>query len=330
MTHMVGFCSKLLIGLSGVLYLIAMMPIAVSQNPTIIADFSRQSTTSVKPELVYVPVVVTDDVGNFVSGLHQENFRIEENGKAQPITLFLPEGTPVTVGLLVDHSSSMRNKLADVSMAVYAFAKSSKPEDQMFVVDFNDEVSIEAPGGHAFTNDPQELERAIAAVSARGQTALYDAVIAGLDRLTLGHTSKKALVIITDGGDNASHHEYADVLTAARQSGAVIYAITLAGDPSEEENPKLLERLCRDTGGISFMPQMRETVTDPSARIARDLREQYTLAYVPQKDPDNSSFRTMHVRVTAPGEGKIHVRSRAGYSLGNNKYFVRDQGEETP
>jgi Ca-activated chloride channel family protein len=322
---------RLMLAVAGTaLYLVTTTANVIAQTSTTLPDPNSQPTITVKAELVLVPVIVTDRVGNFVSGLHRESFRVYENGEPQRVTLFMPEDTPVTVGLLVDHSSSMRNKLADVSMAIYAFAKSSKAEDQMFVVDFNDEVSIEAPGGHAFTNDPQELEQAIAAVSARGQTALYDAVIAGLDRLTLGHTSKKALVIITDGGDNASHHEYADVLKAARQSGAVIYSITLVGDPSEEENPKLLERLCGDTGGISFTPQKRETVTDLSTRIARDLREQYTLAYVPQKDPDNSSFRTIQVRVTAHGEGKIHVRSRAGYSPRSDKYFAHDQGGETP
>ncbi len=286
------------------------------------------ATIVVSTQLVVLPVSVTDRKGEFVPGLGQEHFRVYEDGRLQQVTLFVPEDTPVTVGLVVDHSGSMRRKLPEVSAAVSAFAQSSKPQDEMFVVDFNDQVSIEVGGGHPFTSDPKDLQRALAEVSARGETALYDAILVGLNHLELGHTGKKALIVISDGGDNASHHKYSQMLAVARQSEAVIYSIVLIGDSSEEENPRLLERLCRDTGGIAFFPRTGEPIVDISTRIARDLREQYTLGYVPLKKINDGSFRRIQVQVTAPGRGKLHVRTRSGYSAVSEKHSSAEGGGE--
>lgn len=139
-----------------------------------------------------------------------------EDGRPQSITLFRQEDIPVTVGLVVDHSRSMGPKLPDVATAVSTFAQSSNPDDQMFVVDFSDNVSLELPSGKPFTSNPRELAQAVSAVSARGMTALYDAVAEGLKHLELGHSDEKALIIVSDGGDNASGRKYADVLALAR------------------------------------------------------------------------------------------------------------------
>ena len=261
--------------------------------------------------LVVLPVRVTGANGDFVSGLKQEQFRVYENGREQPITLFRQEDTPVTVGLVVDHSRSMGMKLPGVSAAVSAFAQSSNSDDEMFVVDFSDSVSVELPGGKPFTSNPRELAQAVSAVSARGMTALYDAVAEGLNHLQLGRWDKRALIIVSDGGDNASGRKYADILDLAHRSQAVIYAIGLVG-ASEEENPSVLRRLCKDTGGLSFFPEEGQSVSDISAIIARDLREQYTVAFTPEKRSDNP-YRKIHVEVKAPGRGKLQVRTRAGY-----------------
>jgi Ca-activated chloride channel homolog len=270
-----------------------------------------QGTISVETTLVVLPVRVTGANGDFVSGLAQEQFRVYEDGRRQPITLFRQEDTPVTVGLVVDHSRSMGPKLPGVSAAVSAFALSSNPDDEMFVVDFSDSVSVELPGGKPFTSNPRELAQAVSAVSARGMTALYDAVAEGLNHLQLGRWDKKALIIVSDGGDNASGRKYADVLELARRSQAVIYAIGLVG-ASEEENPSVLRRLCKDTGGLAFFPAEGQSVSDISAIIAHDLREQYTLGFTPEKK-NGDSFRKIHVEVTAPGRGKLRVQTRAGY-----------------
>jgi Ca-activated chloride channel family protein len=283
------------------------------------AGVDAQTKIAVSANLVLLPVNVTDARGTFVSGLKLEDFRVFEDGQLQKLTVFEERDTPVTVGLIVDHSRSMGAKIPDVVAAVTSFAHSSNPQDEMFVVDFNDNVSIELMKGKAFSNDAKELEEALTAVSARGRTALYDAVSEGLHHLQYGHLQKKALIIISDGGDNASHLKYSQVLAQARQSQSLIYSIALVGSDLEEENPGLLRRLSKDTGGIAYFPHEGESVANVSAEIARDLREQYTLGYAPQNMKSADAFRKIEVKVTAPGHGKLRVRTRQGYSLAAEK-----------
>jgi Ca-activated chloride channel family protein len=232
----------------------------------------------------------------------------------------------VTVGLVVDHSRSMGMKLPGVSAAVSSFAQSSDPDDEMFVVDFSDNVSVELPGGKPFTSNPRELAQAVSAVSARGMTALYDAVAEGLNHMQLGRWDKKALIIVSDGGDNASGRKYAEVLEMAHRSQAVIYAIGLVG-AAEEENPGVLKRLCKDTGGLAFFPGEGQSVSEISAIIARDLREQYTLAFTPEKRNGNP-YRKIQVQVRAPGRGKLQVRTRAGYYAAPQKQTAAEASKD--
>jgi VWFA-related protein len=278
------------------------------------ATVGGQANIAVVANLVLLPVKVTNARGTSVSGLKPQDFRVYEDGKLQNLTVFEQGDTPVTVGLIVDHSRSMGSKLPGVVIAVSFFAHSSNPQDEMFVVDFNDDVSIELMKGKPFSSDAHDLEEALTAVSARGRTALYDAVSEGLNHLQYGHWGKKALIVISDGGDNASHLKYSQVLAKARQSQALIYSIGLLGAEEEEENPKALQRLCKDTGGVAFFPGPKDRVADISREIARDLREQYTLGYVPQNINGTGSFRKIEVKVTAPDHGKLHVRTRAGFS----------------
>lgn len=275
-----------------------------------------RSAISVSTDLVVLPVNVTDGHGNFLPGLAAQDFQVFEDKRLQNISFFEQQDAPVSVGLLVDHSGSMAPKLAEVAAAVSAFAHSSNPQDEMFVVDFSDDVSVELLRGKPFTSDPGELARAVSMVSATGQTALYDAVAEGFVHLKLGQSEKKALIVVSDGGDNVSRHSFSQVLAMARSSHAVIYAVGLVGEYGEEENPRVLERLCKDTGGIAFFPRHGESIADVSGRIARDLREQYVLGYIPDKRRDAGAYRTIEVKVSAPGRGKIHVRTRPGYTLG--------------
>jgi Ca-activated chloride channel family protein len=247
----------------------------------------------------------------------------------QKLTVFEERDIPVTIGLIVDHSRSMGPKIPEVVAAVASFAHSSNPQDEMFVVDFNDDVSIELMKGKAFSNDPKELEEALRAVSARGRTALYDAVSEGLHHLQYGHLDKKALIIVSDGGDNASHLKYAQVLAQARQSQALIYSIGLIGSNDGEENPGLLRRLCKDTGGISYFPREGESAADVAKEIARDLREQYTLGYAPQSSKLADAFRKIEVKVTGPGNGRLRVRTRQGYSPAAAKQAAAQPGSGT-
>ncbi len=274
---------------------------------------NAQPQIKVAVNLVLLPVRVTDTRGSFVPGLKMEDFRVFEEGQLQKLTVFEDGDNPVTVGLVVDHSRSMGSKLSNVGSAILSFAHSSNPLDEMFVVDFNDNVSIELMGGKPFSNDSNELEQALTAVSAQGQTALYDAVSQALTHLKSGHLGKKALIIISDGGDNASHIKYSAVLAQARQSQAAIYSIALVGSPGEDENPGILRRLCRDTGGVAYFPGPGESVADVSKAIARDLREQYTLGYVPNGSVHANSYRKLDVKVVATAHGRLRVRTRPGY-----------------
>lgn len=290
-------------------------PDAGSQNR---ASSPAQSTTgaapaiSVSTELVVLPVRVTDSKGNVLLGLSRENFQVYEDGRLQNITMFQQRDAPVSVGLVVDHSRSMASKLPEVADAVSSFARSSNPHDEMFVVDFNDDVTVELMGGKAFTNDPQELALAVSSVRARGQTALYDAVAEGLLHLQLGRSDKKALIVVSDGGDNASREKFSQILALAQQSQVLIYSIGLIGDDGEVA-PGVLRRLSKVTGGIAYFPDRTNSVTSISGQIARDLREQYTLGFAPEKTNQAHAFRKIEVKVAAPGRGKILVQTRSGY-----------------
>lgn len=298
--------------------------------PAFVTGTGEQARISVTTELVVIPVSVTDANGNFVSDLQMENFRVLEDGRRQKITLFADENNPVTVGLLVDRSRSMGPKLPAVAEAVFAFAHSSNDDDEMFIVDFSDNASVERIAGKEFVNDPKELEKAVASVTASGQTALYDAIAQGLDRLRQGHQDKKALVIVSDGGDNASTHRFSDVLDLARKSQAVIYAIGLVGESGQEEDPAVLRKLCRETGGIAFFPRPQESVAEVSKKIARDLREQYTLGYAPQENDHRGKYRKLVVHVSVPGRSKLQIRTRAGYSVEPDKPVEAEPARSEP
>jgi Ca-activated chloride channel family protein len=268
---------------------------------------------SVQTELVVLPVNVTDTNGNAVLELRERNFRVYEDGRLQKIELFQQGDTPITVGLIVDHSRSMGSQLPEVADAVAFFARSGNPRDEMFVVDFNDEVSVELLNGKPFTDDPKELAKAVSAVRARGRTALYDAVAEGLLHLQLGHYPRKALIIISDGGDNASAQKLSQVLKLAQKSQVVIYSIGLIGEDGEVD-PTVLRHFAKATGGVAYFPDSKSTVGNISTQIARDLREQYTLGFAPEKANDAQAFRKIEVKVSAPGRGKLRARTRTGYS----------------
>jgi VWFA-related protein len=274
----------------------------------------------VTSELVILPVNVTNGKGTFVSGLHEDNFRVYEDNQLQTLSLFQQEDTPVTVGLIVDHSASMESQLPNVITAVSAFVHSGNPEDEMFVVDFSDNVTVEPfDDGKLFTNDPVELGKAVEALSAHGRTALYDAVTEGLIRLKQGHMQRKALIIVSDGQDNGSTYKYSQVMKLARESQVMIYSIVLVDEFVKEQHPKVLQQLSKDTGGVALSPRSQQSVIDFSAQIAHDLREQYVLGFVPEKHTSGNLFRKLQVQVTTPEKSKLHVRTRAGYYLASDR-----------
>jgi VWFA-related protein len=262
--------------------------------------------------LVVLPIAVHDRQGRYVSGLHEQDFEVYEDRIAQRIKLFRHEDIPVIAGLLIDHSGSMRTKLAQVTAGARAFVQFSNPRDQMFVVNFNEKVSLGLPQGMPFSANVNELGWAIWKAPAEGETALYDAIIESLQRLHTGSRDKKVLIVISDGADNASAHRLAQVLELAEQSSAIIYAVGLFEPDDRDANPKVLSRLAKATGGEAFFPNQLSAVVEISESIAHDIRNQYTIGYSSDA-ARNGVYRAVRVVARAPGQGKLAVRTRAGY-----------------
>jgi Ca-activated chloride channel homolog len=271
------------------------------------------ATFSTNVDLVVLHATVRDRKGGFVSGLRQENFQVFEDGKSQTIRLFQHEDVPVAVGLVVDNSSSMRSKRKDVTAAALAFVRSSNPHDEMFIVNFNERVSFGLPNTELFSASPAELEAALNGVPANGKTALYDAIYAGLDHLKKATLDKKVLIVISDGGDNASHRTLTQIFDASGRSDAIIYTIGLFDENDEDSNPGVLKKIARATGGEAFLPMKTSAVVEICERIAADIRNQYTIGYSPSNQSFDSAYRTIRVLATGPHGQKYLVRTREGY-----------------
>src|SRR6202046_5595455 len=271
---------------------------------------------SVDVDLVALHATVTDQRGHIVSDLREQDFRVYDEGVLQSIKQFGHEDVPVTAGLVVDHSGSMRRKLDQVSAAARTFAQASNPEDQMFVVNFNEHVWLGLPESIRFTSDPAQLESAISSAPTTGMTELYDAIVKAIERLKEGTHEKKVLLTISDGGDNASIHTLPQALKLAEQSTAIIYTVGIFDEYDEDRNPRVLRRLAEATGGLAFFPLQLEEVTAICGRIAHDIRNQYTIAYAPSNPARPGEYRSIRVVATAPHYGKLIVRTRAGYRVG--------------
>lgn len=270
-------------------------------------------TISVNVNMVVLGATAVDHKGALVSGLGKNDFQVYEDGVLQQIKFFSHEDIPVTVGLVIDNSGSMKSKRADVIAAALAFARSSNPQDQMFVVNFNERVSFGLPDNIPFTDQVAQLEVALSRIAANGETALYDAVATALDHLKKGDRDKKVLIIISDGGDNASKHNLAEIVALVGQPNATIYTIGIFDEQDSDRNPGVLKRLAKDTGGEAFLPESLKDVVPICERIAHDIRNQYTIAYVPTNRNRDGSYRVIQVKAIAPGRGRLLVRTRTGY-----------------
>lgn len=278
---------------------------AVTSNPG--------ATFSVNADLVVLNVTARDRAGDFISTLRPEDFRVYEDGRPQEIRLFRHEDIPVTVGLLVDNSSSMGSKRNDVTAAALAFVRSSNPRDEIFIVNFNDRVTFGLPSQELFSANPAELERALNHLPPYGMTALYDAIEAGLEHMQKATTGKKVLIVISDGGDNASHYKLSQVLEAAERSDVMIYTIGIFDEHNGDQNPRVLRKLASATGGEAFFPTESSQMTSICQRIAADIRHQYTIGYIPSNPKLDNTYRSIRVTVKNPRGGKVFVRTRDGY-----------------
>ncbi len=264
-------------------------------------------------DLVALPVIVTDRHGHAVSGLKEDDFHVYVDGKPQAIELFMHGDAPVTAGLIIDCSGSMRSNREKVTEAAKDFLSSSNPQDQIFVVNFNETAHLALPADVPFTSNVSQLVSAVATGPSEGLTALYDAIAVGLHHLALGANRKKALIIISDGGDDASYTNLKKTLAAVQRSSTVIYTIGIVASDQANVDPGVLKKMAKDTGGESYFPRSTEQLPGICQQIARDLRQQYTIAFLPNRTDHKSGFRKIRVTVKAPGYGRLHVRTRLGY-----------------
>ena len=266
--------------------------------------------TASPTELVVLSVVVNDRRGADVPNLDRDRFTLYDNNQPQPITLFSNEDEPVSVGLLIDTSGSMRPKLGEVIVAAAAFARSSNPADELFVITFSGEVR-EARGGQAVeAADVHNLNAELAALRAAGETALYDGLMTGLDRLAQAAHPRKILLLISDGGDNASAATLTQVLDRARSENVSIYTIGLFDETGTDRNPKVLQELARSTGGVRFLPDSPARLLSICERIAHEIRTGYTIAFTPPAR--DGRYHRVRVDVKA-GRDRLGVRTRPGY-----------------
>jgi len=297
-------------------YLAAVLPctsaLVLCCIPALRASAQEASFRSASSELVVLPVVVTEKDGRYVADLTTNHFSVFDNGRRMPIELFSNEDTPVTVGLVVDASGSMRPKIGEVIAGTMAFAKASNPHDELFAVRFNDDVA-DAVADRPFllASDLGDLESAMTSVRPDGRTALYDGIMAGLDHLALGSRPRKVLLVISDGGDNASEATLDSVLKRARESSVAIYTIGLFDDNDIDRNPRVLKRLADETGAERLLPRSPGDLLRACAHIAREIRSGYTIGYVP---PDrDGAYHRVRVVVEPTPPRRLSVRTRPGY-----------------
>jgi Ca-activated chloride channel family protein len=272
---------------------------------------------SSRAELVVVHVTVTDRRGAYVTALPREAFRISEDGAPQRIDFFSGEDSPVTVGFLVDSSGSMREGRERVIAAATAFAEASNSQDEIFALAFNEYVRPALPPSMPFTSDAGIFRVALAgAMGAQGRTAMYDAISNGLSYIAKGHHPRRVLVVVGDGGDNASTKTFDEVLKEAQSSNAAIYTVGIIDPLERDADPGLLKRLANATGGKSFFPRDVEDVDEVLQQIADDIRHSYTLGYVSTNSARDGKFRKVRVVVNDSDRRSLRVRARDGYRAG--------------
>lgn len=266
--------------------------------------------------LVLLDVSVKDRDGGWVYGLAKDNFKIDENGRPQDITVFGNNDVPVTVGILVDNSRSMAPKRGEVLDAATAFVEESNPHDEIFVLNFNETVTRGLPKGTLFSDDIRQLQSALSRGIPEGRTALNDAIVEGVTQLALGKRDKKTLILISDGGDNASHYSRQQMFESVESNLATIYTIGLFDTGDADRDPGILKKLARMTGGVTYFPDGPSDLTQACKNIAKDIRTRYTVGYAPPA-VNGGLLRHIHVHVSVAGRPGLIARTRTSYRYQN-------------
>lgn len=281
---------------------------------------------------VVLNVTVVDHKLRLVKSLTKDDFKVFEDNVEQKIAAFKQEDVPVSLGILIDNSASMRDKREAVNRAALDMVKASNPEDESFLVNFSDDAFLD----QEFTSNIADLQKGLDHIDARGGTALYDAVVAAADHLTqAAKRNKQVLLIITDGEDNSSSTTLAQTVRRIQNlQGPIVYSIGLlfGSDSSGEARHarKALQQLSDETGGLAYFPKSLNQVDGIAAQVAEDIRNQYTIAYHPTKPEKLGGYRTLRVVAEAPGLNKLSARTRAGYYPGGAKKLLQGGSSSQP
>lgn len=273
-----------------------------------------------KVEEVTLHATVVDDKQHLVTNLDRNAFTVFEDGQPQQITSFRHDDVPVSVGIIIDNSGSMRDKRPAVTQAAINLVRASNPQDEVFIVNFNEEPFLDQD----FTANVDLMKEALERVASRGGTALYDALVAASDHLRKSaRLDKKALLVVTDGEDNASRETLeAAVRKLSVDGGPTIYTIGLLSDEEHgaaKRAKRALRLIAEQTGGVYFFPESLAEVDSISRQVAHDIRNQYTIGYKPSTPKTGGTFRTVKVEAKAPGYKRLQVRTRTGYYVGEGQ-----------
>ena len=293
----------------------AQIPAVPASQPAPPNAAPQDNKIRVDVNLVVLHTTVLDDRGRFADGLKQENFRVFEDKVEQKLSVFKREDIPVSMGLVIDNSGSMRDKRPRVNEAALTLVENSNPQDEAFVVNFNDDFYLDLDKD--FTNSIPELKEALERIDSRGSTALYDAIIGSLDHVQKGSKDKKVLLVVTDGEDNTSHNSLEKTIREVQKTDTVVYTIGLLSEESKrnaKRAKRALEDIAKASGGVAYFPENVEDVHSICEQVAHDIRNQYTLAYYPTNIKRDGTFRSVQVEVIPPrGRGKLMARTRNGY-----------------
>ncbi len=288
-----------------------------TRTSTKAAELPVRGDIRVDTELVLINVTVTDPLNRFVTGLEKQHFKLFEETVAQTIAHFSSEDAPLSVGMGFDTSGSMGAKLQKSRLAAAEFFKTSNPEDEYFLVTFNDRPKLAVP----FTHELEEVQNALTFTESKGRTALLDAVYLAMNTMHKAHNPRKAIILISDGGDNSSRYTESEIKNAVREADVQVYAIGIVepmasrGRTAEELNgPGLLAQLAEQTGGRAFQVENINELPDVAAKIGVELRNQYLLGYAPTNKTKDGKYRHVQVKLAQPrGLPPLKAYYRLGY-----------------
>jgi Ca-activated chloride channel homolog len=286
------------------------LPLAPQDNP------NSSSSIRVNSNLVLIPVSVVDRNEKSVVGLDQNSFRLYDDKVEQIITHFSMEDGPISVAFLFDASSSMADKIREAREAVSAFLKTANPTDEFLLIQFSDEVNLLL----GFTKEADEVQRHLALIQPRGRTALLDAIDLSIHQLRHAHNIRKAVVIVSDGGDNCSRRTISEIKSLVRESDVLIYALGIfdswdlrSQTHEEEAGPGLLRDVAKQSGGALFEIKDLSELPDIAAKMGNALRTQYVLGYTPAKPRMDGKYHKVNVKVVHKGSSKLRASWRRGY-----------------